>query len=37
MTKNFNNRPLTFSQKVYGWLLRAYPPAHREAYGPPIA
>jgi len=37
MTKNSNNRPPAFSQKVYGWLLRAYPPAHREAYGPAMA
>jgi len=37
MTKNFNNRPLAFSQKVYGRLLRAYPPAHRADYGPAMA
>ena len=37
MTKNFNNRALAVSQKVYGWLLRAYPPAHREEYGPAMA
>jgi len=33
MAKNFNNRWLMVSQKVYGWLLRAYPPTHREEYG----
>jgi uncharacterized protein involved in exopolysaccharide biosynthesis len=37
MTKNFNNRALAVSQKIYGWLLRAYPPAHRAAYGPAMA
>jgi capsular polysaccharide biosynthesis protein len=34
MPKNFNSRALAVSQKVYGWLLRAYPPVHREEYGP---
>jgi len=33
MAKNFNNRALAGSQKIYGWLLRAYPPAHRAEYG----
>ncbi|HZL77680.1 MAG TPA: GNVR domain-containing protein [Candidatus Limnocylindrales bacterium] len=37
MATNFNNRALAVSQKVYGWLLRAYPPAHREEYGPAMA
>ena len=37
MTKNFNNRALAVSQKVYGWLLSAYPPAHRTEYGPAMA
>ncbi len=37
MSKNFNNRALAASQTVYGWLLRAYPPAHREEYGPAMA
>lgn len=37
MSNNFNNRTLAVSQKVYGWLLRAYPPAHREKYGPAMA
>src|ERR1035441_8636210 len=37
MSKKTNNRALAVSQKVYGWLLRAYPPAHREEYGPAMA
>src|SRR5665213_2350046 len=37
MVKIFNNRTLAISQKVYGWLLRAYPPSHREKYGPAMA
>ena len=37
MTNNSNNRALAASQKVYGWLLSAYPPAHRTAYGPAMA
>jgi capsular polysaccharide biosynthesis protein len=37
MTRNFNNRTLAASQQVYGWLLRAYPPAHRAEYGPAMA
>jgi len=37
MPKNFNNRALAVSHKVYGWLLRAYPPAHRAEYGPAMA
>ena len=37
MNKNFNNRVLTVSQKIYAWLLRAYPPTHREEYGPAMA
>ena len=37
MPKNFNNRTLAVSQQVYGWLLRAYPPAHRAEYGPAMA
>jgi capsular polysaccharide biosynthesis protein len=27
------NRSFAWSEKVYGWLLRAYPPAHRQEYG----
>src|ERR1035437_9253605 len=34
MAKNFNNRALAVSQKIYGRLLLAYPKAHREEYGP---
>jgi len=37
MAKNFNNRALAVSQKIYARLLRAYPPAHREEYGPAMA
>jgi len=37
MTRNFNNQTLAVSQTVYGWLLRAYPPAHRAEYGPAMA
>src|ERR1019366_5810571 len=37
MSKKTNNRALAVSKKVYGWLLRAYPPAHREEYGPAMA
>lgn len=37
MSKLFNNRALVVSQKVYGWLLRAYPPVHRAEYGPAMA
>jgi capsular polysaccharide biosynthesis protein len=37
MTDNFHNRALTVSQKIYKRLLRAYPKAHREAYGPAMA
>src|SRR5665213_4444675 len=37
MLNHFNNRTLTVSQKVYDWLLRAYPPTHREEYGPAMA
>jgi uncharacterized protein involved in exopolysaccharide biosynthesis len=37
MSNNFNNRALAASQKIYGWLLRAYPPAHRAEYGPAMA
>src|ERR1022692_2404373 len=37
MSKKTNNRALAVSQKVYGWLLRAYPPTHREEYGPSMA
>src|SRR5665213_558047 len=37
MSNHFNNRTLTVSQKVYDWLLRAYPPTHREEYGPAMA
>ena len=37
MAKNFNSRALAVSQKVYGWLLRAYPKAHREEYGAAMA
>jgi capsular polysaccharide biosynthesis protein len=35
--QNFNNRALAISQKIYERLLRAYPPAHREEYGPAMA
>src|SRR5450759_5105390 len=37
MAKNFNNRALAVSQKIYGRLLLAYPKAHREEYGPAMA
>lgn len=37
MNRNFNNRALTVSQKIYERLLRAYPPAHRAEYGPAMA
>lgn len=37
MTRNFNSRAQVFSRKIYGWLLRAYPPAHRAEYGPAMA
>ena len=37
MSKNFNNRVLALSQTIFGWLLRAYPPAHRAEYGPAMA
>ena len=37
MKTNPDNRALAVSQKVYGWLLRAYPPAHRTEYGPAMA
>ncbi|MDR3457380.1 MAG: GNVR domain-containing protein [Verrucomicrobiae bacterium] len=37
MTINPDNRVLAVSQKVYGWLLRAYPPRHRAEYGPAMA
>ena len=37
MAKNFNNRVLAVSQKIYGRLLLAYPKAHREEYGPAMA
>jgi len=37
MAKNFNSRALVVSQKIYGWLLRAYPKAHRAEYGPAMA
>src|ERR1035437_9202296 len=37
MAKNFNNRALAVSQKIYGRLLTAYPKAHREEYGPSMA
>ena len=32
-----HNRLLAVSQKIYGWLLHAYPRAHREAYGAAMA
>jgi capsular polysaccharide biosynthesis protein len=35
--KNNNNRALAVSQKIYGGLLSAYPPAHRQEYGPAMA
>lgn len=37
MTMNSNNRALTVSHAIYGRLLRAYPPAHREEFGPAMA
>src|ERR1035437_2770329 len=37
MTKDSNLRALAASQKIYGWLLSAYPPAHRQEYGPAMA
>lgn len=37
MTTQFNPRALAVSQKIYGWLLRAYPPRHRAEYGPAMA
>ena len=37
MPKIVNNRAVAVSQTIYGWLLRAYPPAHREEYGPAMA
>jgi capsular polysaccharide biosynthesis protein len=37
MGNDFNSRALVISQKVYGWLLRVYPKAHRQAYGPAMA
>jgi uncharacterized protein involved in exopolysaccharide biosynthesis len=37
MTNNSNNQALAVSQKIYGWLLSAYPPAHRTEYGPAMA
>lgn len=37
MAKDQNNRALAFSQKIYGRLLLAYPPAHRAEYGPAMA
>lgn len=37
MKTNPDNRALAVSQKVYGWLLRAYPPVHRTKYGPAMA
>ena len=33
MANPFHPRALAISQQVYGWLLRAYPPAHRAEYG----
>ncbi len=37
MANDLNHRALAVSQSVYGWLLRAYPPAHRADYGPAMA
>ena len=37
MGNDSNNRALVTSQKVYGWLLRAYPRTHRHSYGPAMA
>ncbi|MDR3457379.1 MAG: hypothetical protein P4N60_08035 [Verrucomicrobiae bacterium] len=37
MKTNFDNLALAASQRVYGWLLRAYPPGHRAEYGPAMA
>jgi uncharacterized protein involved in exopolysaccharide biosynthesis len=37
MAKDLNNRALAVSQKIYGRLLLAYPPAHRAEYGPAMA
>ena len=37
MPKDFNNWTLTFSRKIYGRLLLAYPKAYREEYGPAMA
>jgi uncharacterized protein involved in exopolysaccharide biosynthesis len=37
MPGKIHNRALAISQKIYGWLLPAYPKAHREKYGPAMA
>ena len=37
MGTNSTNGALAASEKIYGWLLRAYPPAHRAAYGAAMA
>jgi uncharacterized protein involved in exopolysaccharide biosynthesis len=37
MPEKIHNRALAISQKIYGWLLPAYPKAHREKYGPAMA
>jgi capsular polysaccharide biosynthesis protein len=37
MSKDFDNRMLAVSRKIYERLLLAYPKAHREKYGPAMA